>query len=163
MIDLLTSKLAMMVAAAIILTTVLGVYAVQREHGRDLELRSIAETISGTVDEMNSVHGETKLNFTFSMEAKGRFLKSLVNGKNYEILITTREVIITQEDRHFEEDFMTPIHLWKPERNSFTAHEVESKDLECGELVFTSGKDFTIERMRIVVGGEGRFLTFVYL
>ena len=45
MIDLITSKLAMMVAAIIILTTVLGVYAVQREQGKELELKYIAETI----------------------------------------------------------------------------------------------------------------------
>ena len=162
MIDLITSKLAMMVAAVIILTTVLGVYAVQREQGKDLELMNIVETICGAVDDMNGVQGDTILNITFDRGSEGRFLKPLVNGKNYDILITSYEVVISQEDRHYEEDFMAPVHLWQPQSNSFTSSEIEDAGMEQGELSFGSGTDFTIERMRVVVDEEGRFLTLVY-
>ena len=103
------------------------------------------------------------LNMTFDINVEGRYLTPLVNGKNYQIVITTREVIVSQDDRHFEEDFMAPIHLWKPEINSFNPSEIESRDLKYGELKFTSGNDFTIERMRIVVGGENKYQTFVYV
>jgi hypothetical protein len=163
MIDLITSKLAMMVAAMIILTTVLGVYAVQREHGKDLELMNIAETICGAIDDMSAIQGDTVLNITFDLRDEGRYIEPLVNGKNFDIIITTHEVIISQDDRHYELDFMAPIHPWKPERNSFTISEIQESDAEHDELSFSSGNDFTIERMRSVVGEEGRFLTFVYL
>jgi len=162
MIDLVTSKLAMMVAAVIILTTVLGVYAVHREHGRDLELMNIAETICGAVDDMNAIQGDTILNITFDREREGRFIEPYIGGKGYDITITDHEVIVSQDDRHFELDFMAPVHLWKPERNSYTSLEVEEIGAEHGVLSFTSGTDFSVERARVMVGDVGRFMTFVY-
>ena len=163
MIDLITSKLAMMVAAIIILTTVLGVYAVQREQGKELELMNIAETICGAIDDLNGVQGDTILNITFDRGSEGRFLEPLVGSKNYDILITSYEVVISQDGRHYEEDFMAPVHLWQPDSNSLTSSEIEDADMEQDELSLTSGTDFTIERKRVVVDEEGRFLTFVYL
>jgi hypothetical protein len=163
MIDLITSKLAMMVAAIIILTTVLGVYAVQRDQGKDLELMNIVDTICGAVDDMNGIQGDTIFNMTFDRGSEGKFLEPLVDGKHYNILITSYEVVISQEDRHYEENFMAPIHLWKPQSNSFTSSQIHDSDVEHNELSFISGTDFTIERMRVVVGGENKYLTFVYL
>jgi hypothetical protein len=163
MMDLITSKLAMMIAAVIILTTVLGVYAVQREQGKDIELMNIAETLCDAVDDLNGIQGETVLNITFDRRTQGRFLEPLVDGKNYEIKITQYEVVISQEGRRYEQDFMAPVHLWKPDSNSFTNSEIEDTDHEHKELSFTSGTDFTLERMRVVVGEELGFFTFVYL
>lgn len=163
MIDLITSKLAMMVAALIIMTTVLGVYAVQRDQGKDLELMNIVETICGAIDDMNGIQGDTILNMTFDRGAEGRFLEPLVDGKNYDILITSYEVVISQDDRRYQEDFMAPVHLGQPHSSSLTSFEIEDGDMEHDELTFTSGTDFTINRKRVVVGGENKYLTFVYV
>lgn len=162
MIDLIITKLAMMVAAVIILGTVLGVYAIQRDQGKDLELLNIAEAISRAVDDLNSIQGDTILNITFDSDAEGRYLEPMVDGRNYDILITRWAVAVSQDHRWYGEDFIAPVHLWKPEKNSFTSSEIEKSDMEQKELAFTSGIDFTIERMRVVVGEEGRFLTFLY-
>jgi hypothetical protein len=163
MMDLITSKLAMMIAAVIILSTVLGVYAIQREQGRDLELMNIAGTICRAVDEMNTIQGDTIFNMTFDRGAQGRFIEPLVNGKNYNILITRYEVVISQDNKRCQEDFMAPVHLWKPDLNSFTISEIEDSHGEFNELIFTSGTDFTLERKSVLVGEELEFITFVYL
>jgi hypothetical protein len=163
LLDFITSKIAMMIAAVIILTAVLGIFTMQREDAKDLELRNIADKISQTVNGLNTVLGETKETITFTKGEDGVFLNPKVDGKTYEILITRYEVIVKHKGKNFLSDFTVNIHLWEPENIAYNLTHLQRKDEENTELEFISGTDFEIQRKLIEIDGEKGYMTFVYL
>jgi hypothetical protein len=162
-LDLLTSKIAMMVAAIIILTTVLGIFTMQREDAKGLELKNIAEKISNSINSINSINGETQESLTFQKEEEGIFLEPEIDGKGYDIILTQNKVLIRQNDHVFIENFVTPIHVWDPEKTAYNSTQILNKDKENTRLEFTSGEDFVILRKMVELDGEKGYMTFVYL
>lgn len=163
LLDFITSKIAMMIAAIIILTSVLGIFSMQREDANELELRNIADKISSSVNNINTVLGETKETVTFVKGEDGIFLDPKVEGKTYEIILTQNEVIVKQEGKNFLRDFIVNIHLWEPENIVYNLTHLQNRDDENKELDFTSGEDFEIQRKSIEIDGEKGYMTFVYL
>jgi hypothetical protein len=161
--DFITSKLAMMIAAIIILTSVLGIFSMQREDAKDLELRNIVEEISQTINNLNTVSGETKETMTFRTGEQGIYLTPNVDGKPYEIVITQYEVIVKQEGKIFLRDFVMSIHLWEPENIMYNLSLLQNRDEENSQLEFVSGEDFVIHRKLMEMDGEKGYMTFVYL
>ena len=163
MIELLTSKIAMMIAAVIILTSVLGIFSMQREDAKELELRNVADEILGVINNMNTITGETKETITFKEGEDGIFVKPNVDGKTYEITITRFEVIIRQDGKTFLRNFVEDIHVWFPEKIAYTSTELQDLDKEHWILKLASGEDFVILRKMVEIGGEKGYMTFVYL
>lgn len=153
----------MMIAAIIILTSVLGIYAYQREQAKDLELRNIADKISGAIDEYNTLSGESKVNVTFDRDKDGIYVQPKVDGKSYDILITKYKVIVSQESRRFFSNFVVPIHLWIPQLSSYNQTQIEECDSEFKTLQLVSGDNFKIERKLLKISSEREYETFVYV
>lgn len=163
MFDLLTSKLAMMIAAIVVLTSVLGIYAYQREQAKDLELRNIADKISGAIDEYNTLSGESIVTVIFDREEEGIYIQPKADGKKYDIVITKYKVIVSQETRRFYSNFVGSIHLWIPQSNSYNQTEITECDSEFKTLQLVSGDNFIIERKLLEISGESGYGTFVYV
>jgi len=163
MLELVTSKIAMMMAAIIILASVLGIYAIQRNQAIELELKNIADKISGTIKNLNDLQGETKVIVAFDEGDGDVYVKPYIDGKRYEIMITSNKVFITQDDRHYISDFTGLIHLWVPLSNTYNQTQIQYLDDENRKLEFESGQDFEIERKFVEIGGEDKYMTFVYL
>lgn len=163
MLDFITSKMAMMIAAIIILTSALGIYALQREQTKDLELNNIADKIAGAIENINTLQGETKVNVTFDIGKEGIYIDPTVNGKDYEILISQYKIMITQMERRAISNFVTQIHLWPPLSNTYNLTEIENIDDSNRTLEFLSGDDFKIQRKLLEINGENEYRTFVYM
>jgi len=162
MLDFITSKIAMMIAAVIILTSVLGIFAWQREDSKALELRNIADEISNSINEFNSISGETKVNVTFEKSNEGIYLNPKVDGEDYEIIITQSEVIVRQNDRLFLRNFISSVHIWEPNSEFYDKDEIKDNDSKSPQQELRSGEDFQIYR-KLVNSGEGKqYMTFVY-
>jgi hypothetical protein len=153
----------MMIAAIVILTSVIGIFAYQREQVKDLELRNIADKISKAIDEYNTLLGESKVNVTFDREEDGIYVQPKVDGKNYDILITKYKVIISQGARRFYSNFAGSIHLWIPQGSSYNHTEIQECDSEFKILQLVSGPNFKIERKLLEVDSEKEYGTFVYV
>lgn len=163
LLDFITSKIAMMIAAVIILTSVLGIFSMQREDAKELELRNVADRISGAVNNLNTVLGETSEVITFTKGEDGIFLNPKIDGKTYEIIITQNEVVVKQEGKNFLREFVVNIHTWEPENMLYNLTQLQYKDEENTKLDFRSGEDFIIQRKLIEIDGEKEYMTFVYL
>ena len=163
MLEFVISKMAMMIAAIIILSSVLGIYTLQREQAKDLELRNIADKIADAIDDLNSLQGETKVNVTFERGKEGVYVKPSVKGKNYEIMIAQYKVMISQNHKRSISNLMGPTHSWEPLSNSYTLTQIEEIDGTNRTLELKSGKDFKIERKLIEISGENEYRTFVYV
>ena len=163
MLDFVTSKIAMMIAAIIILTSVIGFYALQREQAKDMELQNIADKIAEAIHDVNIIQGETKVNVTFNRENEGVYVKPLVNGKSYETMITQNKVIITQNGRRSISNFVVSVHLWVPIFNAYNQTQIEEIDEANKTLELQAGEDFIIERKSIEVSGVNEYITFIYV
>ncbi len=163
MLEFITSKIAMMMAAIIILTSILAVFTLVREDADDLRLRNHAETISDAISNMNAINGETKEIITFQKGVDGIYLKPEIDGNEYEIKIYQNRVMVRNEDASFIEKFMGQVHLWEPEGTAYDPNEIQDKDKENLQLSFISNEDIVIDRRLIEVEGENGYMTFVYL
>lgn len=163
MLDFVTSKIAMMIAAIIILTSVIGLYTLQREQAKDIELQNIADKIAEAIHNVNTIQGETKVNVTFNRGDDGVYVNPAVNGKSYEILITSNKVIITQNDRRSISNFVVSVHLWVPIFSAYNQTQIEEIDEANTTLELQAGEDFIIERKSIEVSGEYEYMTFIYV
>lgn len=163
MLDFVTSKIAMMIAAIIILTSVIGLYALQREQAKDMELQNVADKIAEAIHNVNTIQGETKINVTYNRESDGVYVNPKVNGKDYEIMITPNKVIITQNGRRSISNFVVSVHLWVPIFNVYNQTQIEEIDEAYKTLELQAGDDFNIERKSIEVSGENEYMTFVYV
>ncbi len=163
MLEFITSKIAMMMAAIIILTSVLAVFTLIREDANDIQLRNYADTISDIINDINSINGETKEIITFQKGGEGIYLEPEIDGKGYEIKIYQNRVLVRQEDASFIERFIGQVHLWEPERTAYDLNEIQDRDRENHQLKFISGKDLIIDRRLMEKEGENGYMTFVYL
>ena len=163
MLEFLTSKIAMMIAAIIILVSVLGIFTMIREDGKDLELRDVTDTISKSINNINSINGETNELITFQKGRDGIYLHPEIDGKSYEIILTQKKVMVRQGEEVFIEEFLTPVHLWKPVRNVYNLTEIQDMDEGNPQLNLMSEEDIVIERKLINIQGENGYMTFVYL
>jgi hypothetical protein len=145
MLEFLTSKMAMMI-----------------EDANDLKLRNCADTISSSINSMNSINGETRELITFQKGKEGIYLEPEVDGRGYEIRITRYKVMIKQEDNVFIEQFITAVHLWEPEKTAYDLMEFQDNDDRNPQLNIISKEDIVIERKLINLQGENGYMTFVY-
>jgi hypothetical protein len=163
MLEFITSKIAMMMAAIIILTSVLAVFTMIREDAEDLKLRNTADSISDTISNINSINGETKEIITFDKDMEGIYLEPEIDGKEYEIKIYQNRVMVRQDDDIFIEKFVGKIHLWEPEDTTYDQNEIQDQDEENHKLSFLSHENLIIDRRLIELEGENGYMTFVYL
>jgi hypothetical protein len=153
----------MMIAAIVVLTSVLGVYAIQREQVKDIKLRNIADEISGIINDINSLSGETKINVTSEEGRGGIYIEPFIDGKGYEILITQYRVVTTQGNRRYSSNFIEPVHLWVPVWNTYNWTQIDEIDSSNNTLELNSGDEFIIERKLIDLKGERVYMTFVHV
>ena len=163
MLDFITSKIAIVMAAVFILLVALGMYEIQNNAIEEEELENIANKISATIDEISAMEASTKVNLTFEDLGEGIYLKPKVGDDTYEIRITPNLVFIDQNGRGTYSHLITAVHLWKPDKNGYNATELEYLDNN-RELKIVSGDKVVIivERTQIEAMGLLEHHTFVY-
>jgi hypothetical protein len=163
MLDFITSKIAMVMAAVFILLVALGMYEIQKNAIEEEELENIADKIAATINEISAMEGSTKVNLTFDDLGEGIYLKPKVGDDTYEIRFTPNLIFITQNGRGTSSNLISAIHLWKPDRNGYNAAELEDLDNN-REMKINSGDKVVIivERTQIEVMGLLEHHTFVY-
>ena len=162
MLDWLSSKMAMMIAALIILSSTIGFFAWQNKNIQALELQNIADQIAGKINEMNGIEGNAYVRVTFKDNINGMHLNTIVGGKTYTINITQNLVIASQHSTKVVGKIIEPIHVWKPDKDVYESDEMQENDANSRTQEFSSGTDFIIERKMVTVSGLQEYHTFVY-
>ena len=164
MLDFMMSKLAMLVAAVIILLAGIGLYEIQKNAIEDEELQNIGDKIAKTVNELNALNADTKVNLTFNRYKEGIYIKPTVGGEVYTIRITQNLLFLTQKGRSIASNFLSAVHVWKPDKCDYNMTELADLDAENRDMEINSGEDIEIdlERKQIEVSGMLEYHTFVY-
>jgi hypothetical protein len=160
LIDWLASKIGVLIAIGVITTFVLGLFAWQHSAMVDNEGQALADSISGVLDNVGNMNAITRLNISYGNEPDQ--LPETIGGKEYSINISSNMVIITSGNRLWTSICVVPVIPQNLSQRSFNL--TESKNLETagssGE--HQSGNGFVVERARLDVSGEIKYVTLVY-
>ena len=160
MLEWFVSKVGVIIAVGVITAFVLGLFAWQHQGLVERELQAVADNIAGAIQSLDGLDAATELNISFGSAADE--LPYEVDSRSYTINITPEMVIIRQGNRIVTSGMLgdvIPENL--PGRNfNTTEYEALEPDTFTGE--HESGNVFTIERARIEVSGETRYVTLVY-
>ena len=169
MFDWLSSKVAMSVAALIIVASMVAFFSMQRESMHQLEFQNIADTIAKTVNDVSASTASFKKNITFNKDKSGaRYIPATFYGKTYLIIFYLDSVDIKQGGLKARASFSKKVHLYNPStlNNSYLVSKSELRWRDSGNLTMTltSGQsDICLEQKTLCVDGETEFHTFVYL
>ena len=165
MLDFITSRVAMIVAAVFILLAGIGLYEIQRNAMEDEEVQNIGDKIAGKINELDALNANTKVNFTFDRFSEGIYIKPTVGGEVYTINITRNLLFLKQNGRRITSNFLGVIHVWRPDKDNYNMTEFEELDAKNRYLEISSGEAVVIfaQRKQIEVSGMQEYHTFVFL
>jgi len=163
MLDWLSSKFIMIVAAILILASTITLINIQRGSLEEFELKKIANRIASEVDSISQCFAETKLVFGFDSNSDAQSLPDKIGRDGYSINITRTAVIVTQNSKGFIAQFSDQVHPWNPNsveiRDKATMEEMDENN---NYLFFSSSSEFVIEHKALIMEDGNEFHTFVY-
>ncbi len=160
MIDWLVSKIGTLIAIGIITGFVLSLFAWQHGVMVDREGQLIADSISERIDSLAGLEAAISVDVGFGNEPEQ--LPVYINGKEYNINITTNMVIITQGNRQWISSFIEPIICQNLSERQFNLTSYDELITDA-YAVIPSGQDFCIERASIDISGEIKYISLVYI
>ncbi len=165
MIDWLVPKVAMTLAALLMLAGVVGFFTAQGERAVQEALEAIAVAVAAYVDEVSRSTGELAASLSVGPpppEApEGLALPARAAGKPYVLVLHPSHVAVTAGGRRAMAGFDATVHLWLPEARAYSMAGMEAADASHTSLPLGGGW-VALTRQRIEVGGERVLGTFVF-
>ncbi len=161
MIDWIASKVAMSLAALILLAGVVAYFLAQQEQMRHDALRGIADQAAAFLEEVSQSPGEFAT--TMSLGPGGRLeLPGLALDRTYRLTLYGAYVVAGADgDRAFAV-LGTSVHLWQPPAGDHTSAEVDRWDVLHPSLVIESGGTVVLSRRSLSVDGSPYLWTFAF-
>lgn len=166
MLDWLSSKVAMSLAALLLLAGVVGFFLAQRDRAVHDALQDIADRAAAYIDTLSESAGElaTSISVGSAMDpgaVAGMELPALAAGEPYSLTLYHAYIVAgTDGDRAFAV-LRTPIHFFEPEARPFTSEEVADLDVVHPSAILGHGGFAVLSRRYITVDGTARLGTFV--
>ncbi len=161
MLDWVLSKVAMSVAAILLIVVGAGYLDLWEESSRTDELTRVAEEIADIVNELQGVNGRVRLRIGPRSGSVGNIPAS-IDQRSYTITIGHELVMVTQEDRSASAQFHERVQPWSPESDAYTSDEFDESDTDAALLRVDSGTELVVERRLLTVDGTYQWHTFIY-
>ena len=162
MIDWISSKVAMSLAALILLAGVVSFFLAQQEEARHDALHSIANQAASYIDEISRSPGEIAARI--SVGPGGTLeLPALAAGQAYALTVYRSYVVAGYDGKRAFAVLTTSIHMWQPRAGSYTASEVAEFDTLHPSLALESEGSAIVSRRSLVIDGSPTLETFVFL
>ncbi len=162
MYDWLTSKAAVLVAAIVILGVMLGFFLFRLGDFEDRSLDREAQGLAQYLNDITSKDAEFTVHFTFSRDAQGYEMPASVNGRDYEITISTYQVVLTQGGSSSVASILEPVHAFYPPRgNTLEIDDLFRADMLVDNFTIRSGQDFFVESRMYLMPGQD-YAAFCY-
>jgi hypothetical protein len=164
MLDWLTSKVALIIAAAVILAVLIGFFAYHQATLEQESLSDLSQDLAHFINDVTSRDSEIKMRVTFSSDVDSYELPSTVNGKYYTIQISSTQVILRQQGADVAmQDLLNPVHIFPPpSASNLDPQALTTADMLVAPLMIGSGNDFYIES-RLCEAPAPAYPTFCYV
>jgi len=162
LIDWVSSKVAMSLAALILLAGVVSFFLAQQEEARHDALQSIANQAAAYIDEISRSPGEIAARI--SVGPGGTLeLPALAAGQAYALTVYRSYVVAGYDGERAYAALATSIHMWQPRAGNYTASEVAEFDTLHPSLALESEGSAIVSRRSLVIDGSPTLETFVFL
>jgi hypothetical protein len=161
-IDWLSTKVAMSLAALILLAGVVAFFLAAQQEARHDALQSIADRAAGILDEVSRTKGE--MNITISVGPGGtQELPGQAGGEPYSLTLYPSYVVAGFDGERAFAVLHTPVHLWEPRAGAYTAARVADLDTRHPSLSIGSGGTVVVVRRYLMLDGSPTLETFAFL
>ncbi len=167
MIQWLQSKLVLILAGIILISSVTAVFHYQLKSMEREEMENLCGKISRVIHKMDRVDvEELRQRITFDKGSEGTYLSPRIRGETYTIEIRTDFVKIEKDGETAIEGFNANVHMWDPgEMNDSRELNQEEKiwrDTQNPSLEIHSGKsEIELRRIELFNGEVTRSHIFV--
>ncbi len=168
MYDWLTSKVAMSMAAAILIVVVLGFVYEQNRSYNTVGFQNIADEMANACNKVAS----SSCNLTHVITSKkgmpnSTYVSPTSGGTKYKVVVWRDAFEVRQAGVSARARISTVAHLWAPgglyQTNTTRLKDADSRIDNDFQLQFDSGNELVIEQRLILVGGLHSYTTFIYL
>jgi len=164
-IDWISTKVAMSLAALLLLAGSVSFFLAQQNEARHDALQSIADRAAAYLDEVSRSPGE--LATSISLGPGGTLeLPALAAGEAYVLTLYRSYVVAGFEGERAFAALDTPIHMWQPRAGSYTAAQVADLDTLHPSLTLESGGTVSgtaiLSRRSLVIDGTPTLETFAF-
>ena len=166
MLDWLSSKVAMSLAALLLLAGIVGFFLAQRDRAVHDALQDIADRAAAYIDALSESAGElaTSISVGSPMDpaaVAGLELPALAAGEPYLLTLYRAYVVAgTDGDRAFAV-LRVPIHFFEPEAGAYTSEGIADLDAAHPSATLGHGGLAVLSRRYVTVDGFARLETFV--
>lgn len=160
----MTSKVALIIAAAVILAVLIGFFAYHQSTLEQESLSDLSQDLAHFINDITSRDSQIKMRVTFSSDVDSYELPPTVNGKAYTIQISSTQVILRQQGADVAiQDLLNPVHIFPPPNMAdLDPLVLNTADLLVEPLIIGSGMDFYIES-RFCETPAPTYPTFCYI
>ena len=164
MLDWITSRVALMIAAAVILAALIGFFAYHQATLEQESLSDVSRDLAHFINDISSRDSEIRMRVTFSNDVDGYEMPPTVNGKTYSVQVSSTQVILRQSGADAAiQDLIGAVHIFPPPGSSgMDMQTLQTADLLATPLIFGSGTDFYIES-RLFLAPAPEYPTFCYI
>ena len=161
MIDWISTKVAMSLAALLLLAGSVSFFLAQQNQARNDALQSIADRAAAYFDEVSRSPGETAT--SISLGPGGTLdLPGLAAGEVYSLTLYRQYVVAARGGERAFAILETPIHMWQPRARNYTASEVADLDTLHPSLTLESGGTVIVSRRSLTIDGIPTLETFAF-
>jgi|RifCSP13_1_1023834.scaffolds.fasta_scaffold02909_5 hypothetical protein len=157
MIDDLSTRAALTVAALLFLATGLSVISLSGGSSTRESARDLAGHVARELDAIGRMDAEVRVRFG-PTEGAGVRLPVQIGGHPYRLEIRATDVRVIAQSALAAEGLQVRVHLFVPERSAYS--ETELRDTGPVTLIVPSGASVDVVRTALLVDGQPRFLTF---
>jgi hypothetical protein len=165
-LDWLASKVAMTLAALLMLAGVAGFFLAQRDRAVQDALDTISKEAAAFIDGVSRSAGEMATSISVgpppSGAAEGLELPALAAGQRYSLVLYPSYVVADGGGPRAAAVLRTPVHLWDPDGGPLTLDDVAEKDRRNPSLAIGGGT-LALRRQSLPTGGSPVLETFAFL
>ena len=166
MLDWLSSKVAMTLAALLMLAGVAGFFLAQRDRAVQDTLDTISREAAAFIDGVSRCPCEIATSISLgpppSGAAEGLELPALAAGQTYSLVLYPSYVVADGGGSRAVAVLRTLVHLWNPDGGPFTLDDVAEQDRRNPSLAFGGGT-LALRRQPLPTGGSPALGTFAFL
>jgi hypothetical protein len=162
MLEWLTSKVVVSVAALLILVSVGGFFAIQQESMKGSELKNVSNNLAKAINQVSTINSEANLVISFDNEGKGAHLPSSINGERYSVELQRNFIICKMGDKTASSELFSNVHLFAPTGTDLSNTTLlRQKDLDHQSLKIHSSGEILILREQTGPQNAMVFETFI--
>ena len=159
MLEWLSSKMAVAVAAMLLLSSATAYFANQRDSVQRMEIENVARGIAGFIDAVLDLSGEAEFAAACDGDA-GLLMPSEIGGSPYEIHLRRDSVIAAQEGRTAVAHWTGDLHFWHAHDAAVDLEGVQGLDAEHPSLDLVSCQRFEIAVEEVLIDRSTHLLAF---